>query len=513
MYRIELAPGEVTVFRTIEELATGVRNGLITSKARIYHSASEKWLPIGFHPHYKRALGIASGRAADRPASKVAERPRNEPLTFLSVPLASGTPQLSPPSSGATPPTAQSPEPVPPKDKTPVATPAPTIEASMPTIEASMPTIEAPAIEAPVIEASAVEASAVEAPVIEAPVIEAPVIEAPVIEAPVIEAPVIEAPMTEASVITAPPTTLVLPWAKAPDEPTPIAHAPATFAGSAEITGVIEEGPALQAADDESVDGLHPALPPVSSSPVLELPRITYPEFTPLEEPTAARSNTSGRRRALHLAGAVVLLALGGYASTALLSLGRSDDRFVAASTLTERPAGSLAPRPSPAQSSAATAAATPPSVPTPTSTAAAAPTSKPAAPSAPKAGDAPAVKVAIAPVSNPGAASTSRPGAPAPSASPAPQAPLPPVSSGFARALDPRAIVSAPAQLAAPKPSDPAADSTLAAPPPTINTKVAAPVLPGSDALTPATRQKSDSAMKKILRAVSGGKGTPPSR
>jgi hypothetical protein len=491
MYRIELAPGEVTVFRTIEELATAVRNGLITSKARIYHSASEKWLPIGFHPHYKRALGIASGRAADRPASKVAERPRNEPLTFLSVPLASGTPQLSPPSSGATPPTAQSPEPVPPKDKTPVATPAPTIEASMPTIEA--PAIEAPAIEAPAIEASAVEASAV--------------------EAPVIEAPVIEAPMTEASVITAPPTTLVLPWAKAPDEPTPIAHAPATFAGSAEITGVIEESPALQAADDESVDGLHPALPPVSSSPVLELPRITYPEFTPLEEPTAARSNTSGRRRALHLAGAVVLLALGGYASTALLSLGRSDDRFVAASTLTERPAGSLAPRPSPAQSSAATAAAPPPSVPTPTSTAAAAPTSKPAAPSAPKAGDAPAVKVAIAPVSNPGAASTSRPGAPAPSASPAPQAPLPPVSSGFARALDPRAIVSAPAQLAAPKPSDPAADSTLAAPPPTINTKVAAPVLPGSDALTPATRQKSDSAMKKILRAVSGGKGTPPSR
>jgi hypothetical protein len=491
MYRIELAPGEVTVFRTIEELATGVRNGLITSKARIYHSASEKWLPIGFHPHYKRALGIASGRAADRPASKVAERPRNEPLTFLSVPLASGTPQLSPPSSGATPPTAQSPEPVPPKDKTPVATPAPTIEASMPTIEA--PAIEAPAIEAPAIEASAVEASAV--------------------EAPVIEAPVIEAPMTEASVITAPPTTLVLPWAKAPDEPTPIAHAPATFAGSAEITGVIEESPALQAADDESVDGLHPALPPVSSSPVLELPRITYPEFTPLEEPTAARSNTSGRRRALHLAGAVVLLALGGYASTALLSLGRSDDRFVAASTLTERPAGSLAPRPSPAQSSAATAAATPPSVPTPTSTAAAAPTSKPAAPSAPKAGDAPAVKVAIAPVSNPGAASTSRPGAPAPSASPAHQAPLPPVSSGFARALDPRAIVSAPAQLAAPKPSDPAADSTLAAPPPTINTKVAAPVLPGSDALTPATRQKSDSAMKKILRAVSGGKGTTPSR
>src|SRR5436190_19789887 len=56
MYRIELAPGEETVFRTFEELATGVRNGFITSRARIYHAASQKWLPIEFHPHYKQAL-------------------------------------------------------------------------------------------------------------------------------------------------------------------------------------------------------------------------------------------------------------------------------------------------------------------------------------------------------------------------------------------------------------------------------------------------------------------------
>ena len=30
MYRIEVAPGEETVFRTIEELAIGIRNGVIT---------------------------------------------------------------------------------------------------------------------------------------------------------------------------------------------------------------------------------------------------------------------------------------------------------------------------------------------------------------------------------------------------------------------------------------------------------------------------------------------------
>jgi len=56
MYRIELAPGEVTVFRTIDELATGVRNGVITARARIFHNASQKWLPVEFHPHYKLAL-------------------------------------------------------------------------------------------------------------------------------------------------------------------------------------------------------------------------------------------------------------------------------------------------------------------------------------------------------------------------------------------------------------------------------------------------------------------------
>ena len=33
MYRIEVKPGEETIFRTIEELATGIRNGFITPRA------------------------------------------------------------------------------------------------------------------------------------------------------------------------------------------------------------------------------------------------------------------------------------------------------------------------------------------------------------------------------------------------------------------------------------------------------------------------------------------------
>ena len=112
MYRIELTPGEVTVFRTIEELATGVRNGLITPKARIYHNASDKWLPIEFHPHYKQALEINSGHASDagghkhaapgsksassKQASKSGAKPSKTGFTFLNVPISPVTPTPKP---------------------------------------------------------------------------------------------------------------------------------------------------------------------------------------------------------------------------------------------------------------------------------------------------------------------------------------------------------------------------------------------------------------------------------
>jgi hypothetical protein len=58
MYRIELSPGEETAFRTIEELAVAIKRGVVTSRARIWHSASGKWLPIEFHPHYKIAASM-----------------------------------------------------------------------------------------------------------------------------------------------------------------------------------------------------------------------------------------------------------------------------------------------------------------------------------------------------------------------------------------------------------------------------------------------------------------------
>ena len=80
MYRIEVAPGEETVFRTIEELAVGIRNGVITSRSRVYHNASQKWLPIGLHPHYKKALELPTASAAQPAApTPVPPGPRTTP--------------------------------------------------------------------------------------------------------------------------------------------------------------------------------------------------------------------------------------------------------------------------------------------------------------------------------------------------------------------------------------------------------------------------------------------------
>src|SRR3954470_1095074 len=64
MYRIELSPGEETVFRSIEELAVAIKRGVVTPRARIYHNASNKWLPIQFHPHYKTAVSMPLSQSA-----------------------------------------------------------------------------------------------------------------------------------------------------------------------------------------------------------------------------------------------------------------------------------------------------------------------------------------------------------------------------------------------------------------------------------------------------------------
>jgi hypothetical protein len=204
-------------------------------------------------------------------------------------------------------------------------------------------------------------------------------------------------------------------------------------------------------------------LPEPVASPVLDLPRISYPEFTPAEEPVAeSRSEGARARRPLHLGGVVIALALGAYAARMAFSPARGE----AAVAVAERPALSE-------------------SVVTP------APASH-----APVAAPKPVVS-----------AHTPAPAAPKPAAA-AP--PAPPASSGFAPALEPRAIVSAPA----PKPAAavPAAGADSVAPAP-VGVDLALPTLGGSESLVPAPRLRSDSAMKRILRAVSGVKEPAPQR
>src|SRR6185312_6502213 len=116
--------------------------------------------------------------------------------------------------------------------------------------------------------------------------------------------------------------------------------------------------------------------------------------------PVAERPSSGSRaKRTTHLVGAVILLALGGYASTTVFSFGRSDGGFSAAST----PKGVHPANPSPRS-----------------------------------------VQPAPSPSPKPAAA----PSAPSYSST-ASQAPLPPASSGFAPALEPRAIVATAPKLA----------------------------------------------------------------
>jgi hypothetical protein len=79
MYRIELSPGEETVFRSIEELAVAIKRGIVTSRARIWHNASNRWLPVQFHPHYKTALSMPLTQAA------LVAGPPVKPLSSLSL--------------------------------------------------------------------------------------------------------------------------------------------------------------------------------------------------------------------------------------------------------------------------------------------------------------------------------------------------------------------------------------------------------------------------------------------
>jgi len=532
MYRIELTPGEITVFRTIEELATGVRNGVITSKARIHHSASEKWLPIEFHPHYKQALELLAGRGANSQAPKSAERSSGSALVFLNVPISPlATIPPAPAAQAPTPPVAPEPAmpaaqaPTPPVVPEPVmpAAQAPTPqvvpESVMPAAPIDRPTFHkdeteggssdeergvhhlrvhaSPAVEAPIHSASTDEAEGREVPAHHSPMHHSRVEEEPVRHSPVHALPTHESPVDYSPLYD-------LPVDESPVQQSTL-HETSTRSSAVRVppvkAPVLEERlvepprprPTLEELFAPPTTQRPPALPSVSASPVLELPKISYPEFTPAEPPVAERSSGGARaRRPLHLAGAVILLAAGGYVSTMVFPFGRSDGGFSAASTMADRPIV-------PARASAPRASA---GAATPVAPRTASPSTPVARPPAPSPATGPVARPpAPSPATGPAAVAPSR----AQAALPADDTPLPPASSGFAPALEPRAMVASPEP--APKPD--AADSTAVAAP-AIDMDVAAPTLQAADSLAGPPRQKGDSAMKKILRALNGGKALP---
>jgi len=384
MYRIELAPGEETVFRTIEELAVGVRNGLVTPRARIYHAASQKWLPIEFHPHYKKAVELSSHRQDLQPAKIPASL---ESLNFA-VPRASA-----------------------PSAPTSVPPPAETQVASVVT-----PTVPEPA-----------------APLPPSPPPPPP----PPAREPM--APAMAAP--SALPAFEPEPVRVVVEMPEPEEQHPV-HLPLLLAAPT----AVEDEPIIEDRAPHSA-----TLPPVVASPVGQFPAIVYPEITPAEPPVAEPVLPGARsRRARHILGALVVLALGGYGMMSL-----APARGDASST------------------TGGSAAVDPPALP------------EPAAP---------------APVEQ-------RAPDPAPSRTVVMSQPA---SSGFAPALEPRAIVSTnAASIAASPPASPAPKDSSLAPAP-VDIQLDVPALAGAESLVPAPRQRGDSAMKRILRAVNGGKDLP---
>ena len=464
MYRIELAPGEETVFRTFEELATGVRNGFITSRARIFHAASQKWLPIEFHPHYKQALENPA-RGAPTPAVKSAERARGGNAGFAPAPglFGSVATGANAPASGAS--TTS--------DTSASSTTAPDASTTDPTTRGPAEPSASP------------QAAASSAPVSLVPVTSEPAPAEPgSAERASDEPSALPRPAAELMGTGSHSAALVSPTAG----PASAAHLPFLLPQQVAVAllsaSVVETATAEAPAPEASLTLSHAAAAPTATedasveepvflqlaaaSPVLELPKITYPEITPTEEPVARRRRASGgSRRALVLAGVAIVLVAGGYAALSVFSSPRGDSTPLSAVTMADRPA---MPSPAPKNPAAAPRRAEGRvSAPVPASVTSSVPTSTPAA--APP---------------------------------PAQLNPSLPASSGFAPALEPRAIVStAPVKTPTDQP-----DSSSLAPAPIVP-DLAVPALPRADSLAATPGQHADSAMKRILRAVSG-KETP---
>jgi hypothetical protein len=63
MFRIRFASGEEASYRTVDDLAEGIRSGVVQATAKIFHAKSQQWLPIAVHPVFEQSAGHAGAAA------------------------------------------------------------------------------------------------------------------------------------------------------------------------------------------------------------------------------------------------------------------------------------------------------------------------------------------------------------------------------------------------------------------------------------------------------------------
>jgi hypothetical protein len=68
MYLIELTTGKEALYRSEDEFTAAIRRGEVGPTSRIYHRAASAWIPVTFHPHFRKiATERASGPAWPMP--------------------------------------------------------------------------------------------------------------------------------------------------------------------------------------------------------------------------------------------------------------------------------------------------------------------------------------------------------------------------------------------------------------------------------------------------------------
>ena len=320
MYRIELGPDDIGVFRSIEELATAIKTGVITSKARIYHSASDKWLPIEFHPHFKKAREMAAGPVppAPPPAPPRVESgpprlrtPLPAPSPVAGLPLIDLSPAAVPspaPVGYAAPPEAGIEEPPPPPARDPEPEPAPVAAYMEPEPARSDPDPEVqpepataaavyspPVLPLPEPEREAIFLSAEPEPAPEAPAVTPPAYTAPAYSTPAYSAPAYSAPAYSAPAYSAPAYT-------APAYTAPAYSAPAFTPPAFDEPAPVEAGSPARAQDGDTQDG------DTTEGPVAEPSRVAA--VLPAVQLPRVDLRLRQRRRPILIAAAAVTLAI-----------------------------------------------------------------------------------------------------------------------------------------------------------------------------------------------------------